>query len=107
MDLKPIRGHATMHGDAHNIFLLGCSCDFSLILEKNNQEEERFESIKSNLLPSSLRPTLASTELAFNSVSLEVLESCLCVDTFREEPKTWFVFCQATNIFQEQIFKGI
>ena len=60
------------------------SCEFSLVLEKNNQEEGIFESIKSILLPPSLKPTLASTEFAFNSVSLEVLESQLSVDTFRD-----------------------
>ena len=45
---------------------------FSLVPEKNNQEEERFVSIKSGSLPPLLRPTLASTELAFNSISSEV-----------------------------------
>ena len=61
---------------------------FSLILEKNNQEEERFVTIKQGSLPSSPRPTLASTKLAFNSVSLEVLGSCLRVDTVRDGPMT-------------------
>ena len=65
---------------------------FSLALEKNNQEKkERFESIKSSSLPPSLRPTVASTDLSLNSISLEVLGSYLRVDTVRDEPKTWFI----------------
>ena len=64
-------------------------------------------SIKSSSLPPSLKPTLASTQLAFNSISLEVLRSCLRVDTIRDEPRTWFVSGQVTNNFLEQIFKGI
>ena len=64
---------------------------FSFVLEKNNQEEERFVSIKLGSLPPSLRPTLVSIELALNFVSLEVFGSCLRVDTVRDEPRTWFV----------------
>ena len=65
---------------------------FSLVLEKNNQEEERFVSIKLGSLLPSLRPTLANTKLALNSVSLKVFRSCLCVNTVRDEPRTWLVF---------------
>ena len=72
---------------------------FSLVLEKNNQEEERFVSIKSYSLPSSLRLTLASKELALNSICLEVFGSFLRVDTVRDEPKTLFIYGQAANIF--------
>ena len=64
---------------------------FSFVLEKNNQEEERFVSIKLGSPPPSLRPALVSIELALNFVSLEVSGSCLCVDTVRDEPRTWFV----------------
>ena len=63
--------------------------------------------IKSNSLPPSLKPILASIELALNSVSLRVLESYLRVDTIRDEPRTWFISSQAANNFQEQIFKGL
>ena len=45
----------------------------SSLLFLRNKEEERFVSIKSSSLPPSIRLTLASTELAFNSISLEVL----------------------------------
>ena len=55
------------------------------MLEKNNQEGGRFESIKSILLPPSLKPNLASTEFVFKSVSFEVLGSRLRVDTVRDE----------------------
>ena len=74
---------------------------FSLVLQKNNQEEERFVSIKSNYVPPSLRPTLASTELALYSISLEVFKSYLRVDTVRDEPRTRLVSSQAANNFQE------
>ena len=80
---------------------------FSFVLEKSNQEEERFVSIKSNSLTPLLRPTLASTELALNSVSLKVFGSYPRVDTFRDEPWTCFISNQAANNFQEPIFKGI
>ena len=80
---------------------------FCPVLEKNNQEEERFVSIKSNSLTLSLRPTLASTKIAFISVSMEVFGYCLHVDIVRDEPRTWFVSGQATNNCQKQIFKGI
>ena len=80
---------------------------FLFVLEKNNQEEGRFVSIKSDSLPPLLRPTLASTKLALNFVSLEVFGSCRRVDTVRDEPWTCFISGQAANNFQEQIFKGI
>ena len=49
------------------------------------------------LLHSSLKPTLASIEFAFNSVSLEDLGSHLCVDIVRDEPRMWFISDQAAN----------
>ena len=82
------------------------SCEFSLVLEKNNQEEGRFESIKSILPHPLLKPNMASIEFAFNSISLEVLGSHLHVDTIRDEPRMWFVSSQAANTLQEHIYKG-
>ena len=78
---------------------------FSLVLEKKNQEEERFVSIKSGSLPPLLRPTLASTELALNSISLEVYGTCLHVDIIKDEPRTWFFSGQAATTSKSRSLK--